>query len=356
MTGLLRDTLGFAGLAVTDALTMDGVARGYGAAESAVRSLQAGDDVLLHGFRVGQVEGIRYEPRGDPATPIVVRCTLPADVVRRLGRGTQFTIHSAGPLGGRFVEVSPSPRTLEPEEGAPPPAEVAEGPPGPYVGEAPGDLFRQLEGLVETNQQSITEAVEAIRAILDDIRVGRGLMGQLIQDPVLAAEFQATVSEVREMFRAINAAEGPLGALIRDADMRDRLALAIADLSDVIAGLKRGEGTVGLLLRDQETQDRVQRTIARIDEIAEEVRSGSGTIARLLHDAELADDLRGTVAKANEVADKVNRGSGTIGQLINNPRAWEEVLKLLILAREAVEDLREQAPISTFVNALFATF
>jgi len=47
MTGLLRDTLGFRGLTVTDALTMDGVAKGYGVAESAVRAVRAGDDILL---------------------------------------------------------------------------------------------------------------------------------------------------------------------------------------------------------------------------------------------------------------------------------------------------------------------
>ncbi len=47
MTGLLRDTLGFRGVTVTDALTMDGIARGYGVAESAVRAVRAGDDILL---------------------------------------------------------------------------------------------------------------------------------------------------------------------------------------------------------------------------------------------------------------------------------------------------------------------
>lgn len=47
MTGLLRDTLGFRGLTVTDALTMDGVAKGYGVAESAIRAVRAGDDILL---------------------------------------------------------------------------------------------------------------------------------------------------------------------------------------------------------------------------------------------------------------------------------------------------------------------
>ncbi len=47
MNDLLRDELGFNGLAVTDALTMEGIGRGYSTEESAVLAMQAGTDVLL---------------------------------------------------------------------------------------------------------------------------------------------------------------------------------------------------------------------------------------------------------------------------------------------------------------------
>lgn len=47
MRGLLRDTLRFGGLTVTDAMTMDGITKGYGVEESAVLSVEAGDDVIL---------------------------------------------------------------------------------------------------------------------------------------------------------------------------------------------------------------------------------------------------------------------------------------------------------------------
>jgi beta-N-acetylhexosaminidase len=47
MTGLLRDSLGFRGLTVTDALTMQGIGRGYGPEESVVLALKAGADILL---------------------------------------------------------------------------------------------------------------------------------------------------------------------------------------------------------------------------------------------------------------------------------------------------------------------
>jgi beta-N-acetylhexosaminidase len=47
MTGVLRDTMRFRGLAITDAMTMEGVGKGYGVAESSVLAIKAGADVLL---------------------------------------------------------------------------------------------------------------------------------------------------------------------------------------------------------------------------------------------------------------------------------------------------------------------
>jgi beta-N-acetylhexosaminidase len=47
MSGLLRDTLGFRGVAITDAMTMEGVGKGYGVAESSVLAIKAGADILL---------------------------------------------------------------------------------------------------------------------------------------------------------------------------------------------------------------------------------------------------------------------------------------------------------------------
>jgi beta-glucosidase-like glycosyl hydrolase/CubicO group peptidase (beta-lactamase class C family) len=47
MTGVLRDSLGFEGLVVTDALTMGAIVQQYGAGESAVLAFLAGSDLLL---------------------------------------------------------------------------------------------------------------------------------------------------------------------------------------------------------------------------------------------------------------------------------------------------------------------
>ncbi|MGI9078410.1 MAG: glycoside hydrolase family 3 protein, partial [Gemmatimonadaceae bacterium] len=47
ITGLLRDSLNFRGLIITDALTMEGVGKGYTVENSAVLAVKAGADILL---------------------------------------------------------------------------------------------------------------------------------------------------------------------------------------------------------------------------------------------------------------------------------------------------------------------
>ncbi|MGQ0702139.1 MAG: glycoside hydrolase family 3 protein [Gemmatimonadales bacterium] len=47
LTGVLRDSLGFTGLVVTDALNMGALVNSYGSGEAAVRALEAGTDILL---------------------------------------------------------------------------------------------------------------------------------------------------------------------------------------------------------------------------------------------------------------------------------------------------------------------
>ena len=49
MRALLRDTLAFTGVAITDALSMEGIGKGYSVEQAAVGAIKAGTDILLNG-------------------------------------------------------------------------------------------------------------------------------------------------------------------------------------------------------------------------------------------------------------------------------------------------------------------
>jgi beta-N-acetylhexosaminidase len=82
MTGLLRNELKFSGLIVTDAMTMAGVAARYTPAESAVRAIKAGADMILKspdidaaiaGVKLGVTKGEIAESRINASVERILR-------------------------------------------------------------------------------------------------------------------------------------------------------------------------------------------------------------------------------------------------------------------------------------------
>jgi beta-N-acetylhexosaminidase len=98
MTGVLRDELRFSGLLFTDAMTMGGVARRYGATEPLVLALEAGADVLLMPRDVRQaIETVLEAVQSGRITTDRIDAS-----VRRLLQAKA----RAGLPAGRFVDVN----------------------------------------------------------------------------------------------------------------------------------------------------------------------------------------------------------------------------------------------------------
>jgi beta-N-acetylhexosaminidase len=106
LTGILRDSLGFHGLIVTDALNMGGVANAYGS-EAGVRAFLAGSDLLLQ-----------------PADPAATIDAMMAALARREindGRIGSPGDHAgaAGPLGTPGASAQATAGTLRPPHRSP---------------------------------------------------------------------------------------------------------------------------------------------------------------------------------------------------------------------------------------------
>ena len=53
------------------------------------------------------------------------------------------------------------------------------------------------------------------------------------------------------------------------------------------------------------------------------------------------------------IARSVREGQGTLGKLVNDPALYDDAKKTVNEVRSAVEDFREQAPVSTFGGLIF---
>ncbi|HVR74455.1 MAG TPA: MlaD family protein [Planctomycetota bacterium] len=309
-----------------------------------VDNLQEGDNVLVNGLQIGEVDDIRYEPDTNPLAPIVVRVSLPKEFLDRLDKHqAKYTIHSVSPLGGRYLRIVPPPPEAQPR---------AAGEAVP-VGEASPDLM-----------ETVALTIAEVRDVFTAIKESRGTLGSLVNDEAVRDAFASAVMDLRDMVAGLKtdlgSEEGTIGYLLKSKEGRERLEKGIEDLTEVVASLKEdltGEkGIIGFLLKNEEAKDNLRLAIEEIRQFVQDARTGNGLAARLLNDEQLARDAQELIADFHDIVHKTNTGQGTLGQLINNQRAWDELVRVLVLARETVEDLREQAPVSTFVNAIFATF
>ncbi len=307
--------------------------------------LKAGDDVMVLGHRIGQIESVRFAPAVGEESPILVVCAI--DARFPIEKTATFAIRSAGALGGRYLEIDP-----DGEEGVevrPPEGDV-------YYGRSSGDLFAQLESLVEKNEGRINDILEGLREVVTDLRTGEGLLQKLMQDPQMAEDAREILKNIREATEALKDSTGTAGALIFDPETKQKTLDIVENFREFSTTLNDEESVIGYLTRNEEAKKELEATVSDLREVIGSIREGDGVAARLLNDDELANRLEETVADLQETLNKINSGHGTLGQLVNNRQAWDELVRILIEARETLEDLREQAPISTFVNAIFSIF
>lgn len=68
------------------------------------------------------------------------------------------------------------------------------------------------------------------------------------------------------------------------------------------------------------------------------------------------ENLRNTIKNIEEITGKINQGKGTLGKLINDDRVHANTDNLIKEVRDAMEDSREQAPITSFIRAALLAF
>ncbi len=63
-----------------------------------------------------------------------------------------------------------------------------------------------------------------------------------------------------------------------------------------------------------------------------------------------------TISNIKSITQKIDEGKGTLGRLINDNRVHENTDGLIKELRDAIEDTREQAPITSFIRAALTAF
>ncbi len=312
-----------------------------------VQGLQLNSPVWISGVPKGKVKDMIVDTRNGT---VLVRISIDSDV--RLNSDCYAEIISSSAFGGRAIALymgeSPTPHDME----------------TPIEGRVVEDLFTAAgRGIGKINEgiDLAVDTVKDVNAIVKDVRDGRGPIGTILRDEKVAGDIAATVenvratsedvkgitSNVRDITEKVNSGEGMAAMLLDDADTAMRMKNIVKNVEDatdntvgatrsaksIAEKLDNGKGLFGVLLNDEETGQNMKATIARAPTLVD----NASRVAK-----ELGDTMEG-----------VNRGEGTVGKLFKNDTLFNDTLNAINTLRAGFEDIREQAPITTFASLLF---
>ncbi len=109
-----------------------------------------------------------------------------------------------------------------------------------------------------------------------------------------------------------------------------------------------------LIAQANEVAEEIRPAIKNINAIISNVKAGEGVAGKFLMDKEMGETVAEIISELRTAAGSLNEQKGTLGLLLNDPQVYNELRELLRKARMAVEDAREQAPISSFSTMIFS--
>ena len=295
-----------------------------------VAGLNEGSPVRVAGVEAGTVTAIDFV--GDR---VEVTFELSERMQPRVTTGSTAALGSVSLLGESAVDIMPS------SQGTPIP-EWGYVPSGPAVGSLSDVTTRASAG------------IEELTAVLQDIRAGRGTVGQLFTNDALYRDMDNLVSAAEQVARNVSSGRGTLGRLANDPAAAQALEASLKNFEAVTARIRNGEGSLGRLLQDDALAKSLTSTTTNLDAITGRINRGEGTAGRLLTDRELYDRLNMMSSRLDNVMRGLEQGEGTAGQLLRDRQLYENMNGAVGELRQLVQDIR--ADPRKFLNVRVSLF
>jgi ABC-type transporter Mla subunit MlaD len=210
----------------------------------------------------------------------------------------------------------------------------------------PGERIQSTPSLMEdlgTFKDQIGEIIDKVDTSLAGIS---GLFTSLNNENT-KRDLQGILANANEISRQVKDGEGLVGALFNEPEYKDEFGRTLKSVRHSAGQLDETLSTVnqqaGPALRN------ISRAAGNASDLIEDLEdpNNKSVLARALHDPQMGDDAARAVANAAdavgsaqaaindlqvvvaEVRHSVTAGEGTIGKLLKDPKAYDDLVKLL---------------------------
>jgi phospholipid/cholesterol/gamma-HCH transport system substrate-binding protein len=327
-------------------------------------NLKDGANVRIKGVIVGRVRAVTISD--DYKEVFVISSLIKKPVIYK---DYKVTVESSSLLGGEYLKI---------HIGTPEAGEIVAG--EILKGEAPRDLMGDAAEIVHEIRVKLDEELlmERLATILKNleksskdmtsmfthISEGKGTLGKLIYDEGVLSKIEEALAPFKNAGLSIEAAGKKVGAAgERVGSAADELKAFGTKVNLIVDDAKSGKGLLGKLLYDETAWNNFEGAIANLKSFTKKLNSENNTIGKILSDkGEIYNEFKDFVSSLSEITEKINNSEGTLSKLINDPEAYNDLKSILKEGKKtlgevqhAIQDFREQAPISTFGGIIFGT-
>jgi phospholipid/cholesterol/gamma-HCH transport system substrate-binding protein len=266
-----------------------------------IAGLKPGAPVRVAGVEIGSVTDTNFS--GDR---VEVAMKVNKDYQHLITSDSLASLGSVSLLGEAAVDISAASRgTPIPEWG--------------YIRSS------RASGSLSDVASQATAGVTQLTAMLEDIREGKGTIGQFLTNDALYKDMEALLVSVNDVTRSINSGRGTVGRLLNDPAAAQSLERSLASLQAMTDRIQSGEGALGKFLTDDSFHRELVATTTNINALTGKINAGDGTMGQLMTNRELFDRFNSTADRIDKLVASLNAGEGTAGQLLHDKQLYENM-------------------------------
>ena len=248
-----------------------------------VNGLQLGNNVRYSGISVGTVRGI--EMIND--TTIRVEMIIDKTIFTHIKKNAIATIGSDGLVGNMIINIIPGI--------------------GEEVSVQPGDQIRSrnrvstddiFNTLSKTNKNAATLTANLLK-ITDKMMDGKGTMGSLITDTLMARDLKETMRYLKLTGKGASETVLKLNQLIESLDSKDNVIGVIKD-SAVAHKIKN------MVTNLDQSSVGIDKAITNLNATIKNIKDGKGAINYLSNDPKLVRNIDSTMTNINQASFRLN--------------------------------------------------
>jgi len=250
---------------------------------SNVSGLQIGNNVRYSGINVGTVSEIKMVND----TSIIVKMAIAKDAFSLINKNSVASIGSDGLVGNMIINITPGKGSSENVK----PNDVINS----FTRFKTDDMLNTLN---VTNQNAALLTTDLLK-ITKEITQGKGSVGLLINDTVMANDLKETMRYLKQTSKGTSESVASLNKLITSLNKNDNVIGVLKDTS-VANQIKN------IVIDLDKSSEGINKVVTNLNQTILNVKEGKGALNYLSNDPKLVEKIDTTMSNISESSVKLN--------------------------------------------------